>query len=139
VVCVASGLNVFGWGAGCAVCSGGARAVVGLQHDVGGFNPVGRHRDRSAVYGDAHSFLRAGQDLVVAAVGRVQGAPYCILPEEDTGSLPDPCGQTQPWTRRRCASIFPKSGAPKEIPIPEPYLTFFGVPSKEALPRGPQH
>ena len=55
--------------------------------DEGRFNPVGRHCDRPAVYGDSHRFSCAGQDLVRATVGRFQGARYCILPEEDMGRV----------------------------------------------------
>jgi hypothetical protein len=61
----------------------GHGVIVGLHHDVGGHNPVCRYRDWSAVNVDSHRFVRAGQNPVGAAVGRVQRAPYCILSEED--------------------------------------------------------
>ena len=72
-------------------CSSGCSAAVGLCRDEGGFKHVGRHCDGQAVYGDPHQFSCADQDLVRATVGRFQGAPFCILPEE---SLPGPCGQS---------------------------------------------
>ena len=63
----------------------GCSAAVGLCRDEGGFNPVGRHCDEPAVYGDPHRFLCASQEIVRDTVWRFQGAVHYILPEEDMG------------------------------------------------------
>ena len=41
----------------------------------------------SSVHGEEQRLLGAAQDLVRRAVGRVQGSPDCILPEEDVGGV----------------------------------------------------
>ena len=68
-------------------CSRGCSAAVGLSRDEAAFNPVVQHCDGQAVYGDPHRFSYADQDLVRATVGRLKGAPFRTLPEEDMSRI----------------------------------------------------
>jgi len=115
VVCVVGELGALGCGAGlhCLLrgCPSSHGTAVGIHHGVGGLNPVGGNRDRSAVDGDPQRLRRAGQDPVRVAVGWVHGTPYCILPEKDVGRVRQNFVNEDRWGRvTRCRALVARSG-----------------------------
>jgi hypothetical protein len=74
----------------CVACSGGARAVA-VRPSVSAVMKVrlslSFNTDVQAVYGDTYRFSYPDQDLLRAALGRLKGAPFCTLPEEDMSRI----------------------------------------------------